>query len=348
MADTTSGEGHIHDPDFYFEDGNIVLSAKYTENDTAFFRLHKSILVKHSPVFADMFAMPPPPTTDQYDGVPLVEMPDDANALRDFIAFLYDPECVPVHTRVSTIYSTGLHRRISGILNRQDFTPEIMKPTLLAKKYQVDWICNLVASQLLKRWPTTLEGWDAVNEDVENEEVRTMYGPWDPTWEDGTLTLRQFPEPVSSIRLARECGVPAVLPFAFLHLLRLPLEDEPDFPTGNPLLPSQEDWHRLALARERIGKWFSRQDLSWKDCESDTSRRCETGTLRTWCKIAQRTGRDGDFLQASSTALKNYSNVHLKDICPVCRNGLISYIMALREEFAEQLIGFFQLDDGHS
>jgi hypothetical protein len=44
------------------------LSAK-DENCTVYFRLHKSILAQNSPVFADMFSIPSPPTVDQYDGV---------------------------------------------------------------------------------------------------------------------------------------------------------------------------------------------------------------------------------------------------------------------------------------
>jgi hypothetical protein len=85
-----------HDPDFYIEDGNIVLSAKDSEKNTLYFRLHKSTLAKHSTVFQDMFDVTPTPiqSKDQYDGVPLVEMLDDANALRELIALLYDPQCV--------------------------------------------------------------------------------------------------------------------------------------------------------------------------------------------------------------------------------------------------------------
>jgi hypothetical protein len=84
-----------HDPDLYFEDGNIILSVKDRESRTTYLRLHRSILVKHSPnVFGNMFAMPPPPTMDQYDDVPLVEMPDDGDELRGLITLLYDPQCV--------------------------------------------------------------------------------------------------------------------------------------------------------------------------------------------------------------------------------------------------------------
>lgn len=43
------------DDDFWFEDGNIVLIARNIE-----FRVYKGILAKHSPVFHDMFSLPPP------------------------------------------------------------------------------------------------------------------------------------------------------------------------------------------------------------------------------------------------------------------------------------------------
>jgi hypothetical protein len=96
-------ENAIRDPNFYAEDGNIVLAAKDTDG-TVYFRLHRSILIRHSPVFKDMFSMPTPSEdsadegggiADQYDGVPLVEMAgDSSDALRSLIALLYDPACV--------------------------------------------------------------------------------------------------------------------------------------------------------------------------------------------------------------------------------------------------------------
>jgi hypothetical protein len=65
------------------------LSAKDEENCTVYFRLHKSILAQNSPVFADMFSMPSPPTVDPYDGVLLVVMPgDDADEMRGFYIVL--------------------------------------------------------------------------------------------------------------------------------------------------------------------------------------------------------------------------------------------------------------------
>ncbi|KAJ7837725.1 hypothetical protein B0H13DRAFT_1651394, partial [Mycena leptocephala] len=148
-----------------------------------YFRLHKSTLAKHSTVFQDMFDVTPTPiqNKDQYDGVPLVEMLDDANALRELIALLYDP-----------------HER---------FHIEIVGVDPVGQEIHVDWILKMVASQLQKHWPTTLEGWNSIE-----QEMLKAHAAWIPAWEDRTLRLRQFPEPVSSIRLADECDVPSILP----------------------------------------------------------------------------------------------------------------------------------------
>jgi hypothetical protein len=63
-------EAEHKDSKFYIEDGDIVLSAKDREKCTTYFRLHRNTLARHSPIFADMFAMPLPPTTDHYEGSP--------------------------------------------------------------------------------------------------------------------------------------------------------------------------------------------------------------------------------------------------------------------------------------
>ncbi|KAJ7130857.1 hypothetical protein C8R43DRAFT_1133933 [Mycena crocata] len=89
MVDIAQGR---HDAKYYFKDGNIVLSAKDSDNQTTYFRWYRDFLAGRSSVFADTFSMPPPPTIEQYDGVPLVQMPDDAGALGDFIALLHDLE----------------------------------------------------------------------------------------------------------------------------------------------------------------------------------------------------------------------------------------------------------------
>lgn len=65
----------------YLKDGNICLAALDSATDDqrwVVFRVHQSILGIHSPVFRDMFSLPAAGNTEQYEGVPLVRMPDSA------------------------------------------------------------------------------------------------------------------------------------------------------------------------------------------------------------------------------------------------------------------------------
>ncbi|KAJ7629881.1 hypothetical protein B0H17DRAFT_1150396 [Mycena rosella] len=326
MADTQPRlelvDKSARDPNFYAEDGNIILAAKDSENRTIYFRLHRSILVKHSPVFADMFSMPPPPTAEKYDGVPLVEMPDDADGLRTLIALLYDPQCISV------------------ILKSEDFAARMFDPAVLARKYQVDWIREMVASHLEQQWPRTLIDWDTMAD--------AELGYFFTGIPHANLKVHRLPEPVTAIRLARECDVPAVIPIAFLHLLRQPLEIDPDdagdmhtsvWETPERALLAPADLHRLALARQRMGKWFKLHTEAWElePCFSDMP--CETRWLRILATVAIGVARDGNVLGASQRVFQG----GMKDICTPCSLWCRDEIGEMREEFFDKLPTFFQL-----
>lgn len=98
VSTTTTVYPELHHPDLYFEDGNVVLSALNGSGDRSYFRVHKSILCKHSPVFEQMFMLPPLTEEDKvvetYDGVPAVDMPDSAEDVGSFLGVLYDPTYV--------------------------------------------------------------------------------------------------------------------------------------------------------------------------------------------------------------------------------------------------------------
>ena len=99
-----------HHAKLYFDDGNVVFSAvSSATGDRRYFRVHKSIICRQSPVLADMFALPPlredgcdegrsmmdrkgeDRLKEVYDGVVHVETPDSAEELESFLRVLYDP-----------------------------------------------------------------------------------------------------------------------------------------------------------------------------------------------------------------------------------------------------------------
>ncbi|KAH6911815.1 hypothetical protein BKA70DRAFT_1099308 [Coprinopsis sp. MPI-PUGE-AT-0042] len=72
---------------FWFEDGNLVLQVEQTQ-----FRVHKSVLARHSPVFRDMSSFSQPPEEDEpmVEGCPIVYLSDSAQQWELLIGVLYD------------------------------------------------------------------------------------------------------------------------------------------------------------------------------------------------------------------------------------------------------------------
>ncbi|KAF7297728.1 BTB domain-containing protein [Mycena kentingensis (nom. inval.)] len=74
-ADEPAPENPItRTPDYWFEDGSIVLQVESTQ-----FRVAKTLLAKHSSVFRDMLSLPS--TEDSLvEGCPVVVLPGDSTA----------------------------------------------------------------------------------------------------------------------------------------------------------------------------------------------------------------------------------------------------------------------------
>ena len=98
-SDQDTTQPHIRrDDTLYFDDGDVVLSAKQTyarnpDLDREVFRVDKLVLSRHSPVFAGMFKFPAVPgVNEEYDGVPMVQLDEDSNSLRELLTFMYRPK----------------------------------------------------------------------------------------------------------------------------------------------------------------------------------------------------------------------------------------------------------------
>lgn len=86
--------------DPWFEDGNIVLLVE-DDNQTPLraFKVHRSVLARHSEVFETMLDIPQPTPgmstmIEHIDGCPVVRMYDHPEELSDLIKALYDGVCV--------------------------------------------------------------------------------------------------------------------------------------------------------------------------------------------------------------------------------------------------------------
>jgi hypothetical protein len=216
---------------------------------------------------------------------------------------------------------------------------------VMSRKYQIDWIQKMATSHLKSQWPLTLASWDR----IANIDVSDALASEDPeSWEPDD-SVNRLPEPVTAIRLARECGVPEIIPLAFFHLLRQPLEIYPDggyddlhsrvWPTPERQLLTAMDLKQLVLARERIGRWFSsRRDQAWGEQECCVA--CEATVLRTRNSIATEVARNGNVLAASQWVLQDGA---MTGICPKCRTRFRYEIRKQRHDFFQELPAFFQL-----
>lgn len=85
--------------DPWFEDGNIVLLVEDdNHNPLRAFKVHRSVLARHSEVFETMLDIPQPTSgmssmIEHIDGCPMVRMYDHPEALSNLIKALYDGVC---------------------------------------------------------------------------------------------------------------------------------------------------------------------------------------------------------------------------------------------------------------
>ncbi|CAA7261832.1 unnamed protein product [Cyclocybe aegerita] len=118
--------GITRSEDFWLDDGNIILQAEGTQ-----FRVHKSMLARHSTIFKDMFSFPQP--AEPLD--PDVEV---------ILSIFYD------NIKCSVI---DLEKALS--------IDQIKSILSMAKKYDITYLRDRALERLRRCFPTTVKGWDA-------------------------------------------------------------------------------------------------------------------------------------------------------------------------------------------
>lgn len=140
-------------PELWFSDGSVVLKA-----EKVIFRVHMSILSRHSVFFRDMFSLPQPPSQndDTMDGCPLISLQDSPDDLASLLIALYDG---------TTFGDNGREdfKVVSGILR-------------LSTKYMVDSLRTKALAHLTEAWPPTLRGWDLREDKSRTHEQDTGCG----------------------------------------------------------------------------------------------------------------------------------------------------------------------------
>jgi hypothetical protein len=66
-------------------DASIIVRS----SDQVNFRIHKSVLAMSSPIFEDLLSLPQPPDDELVDGLPVVQLSEDACVLSNLVSLLY-------------------------------------------------------------------------------------------------------------------------------------------------------------------------------------------------------------------------------------------------------------------
>ncbi|KAH0836409.1 hypothetical protein J3R83DRAFT_8010 [Lanmaoa asiatica] len=216
----------VRHPDLWFSDGSIVLRAENT-----LFRVHKSLLARHSGFFHDLFALPQPEADAKSSSKHFSEDIEGCQVLR-----LHDaPE------DVANILTALVDGPNFGNNDPADF--QVVSGVLrLATKYVVDSLRSKALDHLSVAWPATLKGWDAREDTSRSFELQA-----------GSEGI--YPSPIAIINLAREVNAPSLLPSAFYDLSRYSFSQIFDygesFEEGAWQCPlSPIDMQRLSLGKE--------------------------------------------------------------------------------------------------
>ncbi|KAH9020960.1 hypothetical protein EDB85DRAFT_442489 [Lactarius pseudohatsudake] len=131
--DTTMGDPPLPEG-LNMQGADVILQS----HDLVSFRVHKSILAISSPFFADLFSLPQPPDDTVIDGLPIVQVSEDAELLHSLLTVLY-----PIPSVIPDSYEKTL--------------------ALLAalQKYNMDTALPPVRSEIGRQLPTTIEAFRA-------------------------------------------------------------------------------------------------------------------------------------------------------------------------------------------
>ncbi|KAI0749140.1 hypothetical protein BC629DRAFT_1598923 [Irpex lacteus] len=191
-----------HHPSLYLPDGDVVIStpSKSLDGSLQIFRLHRAVLEEHSEVLAHVLLTLAGDNQEQYDGVLLFRLSDDADDLGVLFGAMYD---------IRSLQLTPRH---------PDTPLRLYSPTKLATKYKATSVLTAITTRIEQDWPHTLADWLARQEEKKDvQAILHPYGYVDPK-KAKPLEEYSFPEPASAIRFAMEFDYPGILPAAFYEL----------------------------------------------------------------------------------------------------------------------------------
>ncbi|CAA7266016.1 unnamed protein product [Cyclocybe aegerita] len=297
---------------FWIEDGNVILHVEDTQ-----FRVHRSMLTRHSTIFKDVFSVPPPSSEQARDpvleGCPVVKLSDRAGDMEQILSIFYD--------------------NASFLDLREDIPIGRLAAMLrLGKKYDIAYLRDEALKRFRSEFPTTLEAFDASYGDTRGPSI-----DYDsPSDLDDISTI---------ICLSQEHGLPSIMPAACFNLVYyIPPEKILD----EAVLP-QELRNRCIMGQDHLIRTVHNILFDWTESESFMSPdHCTGDHLDGYDrKKVLRELNDGLWLADDgsvwcfSPTLPGNVQETLSNLCASCSESVISYYHAARKEVWQELPIFF-------
>ncbi|KAI0720085.1 hypothetical protein C8T65DRAFT_736251 [Cerioporus squamosus] len=237
------------DTSFWFEDGNIIVVAQQTA-----FRVHKSVLSRHSDTFSGLFTVPQPlEGAEKIEECPIVRISDSAHDFGHLLHVLYDGlKYVHHDLRVLVPLLNGDLHRVSFLEPGKRMNFDCLSALArLGHKYELPQVLSASVNRLKAVFTTDFAVWK------QNKFLRPLGSP------PNDLPIALWPRNcVEAINLFRMLGRPEMLPVAFyLCAYAAPLSmllrgvQRAD---GTLETPSVDDLERLLTGRDRLTKTGNR------------------------------------------------------------------------------------------
>ncbi|KZV73416.1 hypothetical protein PENSPDRAFT_682898 [Peniophora sp. CONT] len=320
--------------DPWMSDGSIVLRAVTKTDDQTthtLWKVHKAVLSYHSSFFLEMFGGPHGSTmfdnaSEQHDGVPVMDMQDDAGDVAQFLKALYSPAHLQRHhyTRIS-FNRLGVNATFPGIYGG------ILR---LAHKYDAKEMHGLVSLSMSQQWPSYWEQWTSVHR-------------------KGYLT-DNHPNPVHAILLASQYNVPDVLPTAFYDLYLSYERAEGRTYDLSPLDATPQLLHRYikgrALIRSAIEfkprRFLSFAKMTDVECGLESSKACYDIIYAWYFQRTRDYMFDPDFfLYGLGRIIEQLQSCEMEEACAECQSGVADMLIDERQKFWTQLPVMFGVSD---
>ncbi|KAI0054912.1 hypothetical protein BV25DRAFT_1833470 [Artomyces pyxidatus] len=328
-------------PDLWLKDGSIIIRtiSKDSPPTHTLYKVHKYILALHCSVFAALFEGPQAAFaigSEHHDGIPIMDLPDDAEDVHDFLTALYFPKETQRHTTVMSPVRDGEWKMFPysyfGVLR-------------LAAKYDAAEIRDLLVPVLKASFPAVFEDWHHLQAVIIAADIPESPG------EDYLLESVQF------IRLAEACNVPDVLPVVLYELSCLfdDMDPEANFyhESFSSAMPSELTSDHLvklmigkAQIRSRVSRAFNVDEAEPSNCRVPAS--CDH-CLRIWWGLMRSDGFNNvDPFTWIQSLFDSFDDEWMKKVCDSCQQQTKEYLITTRKEVWRELPRFFGLADAVS